>query len=236
MSARRKRGLEVKYRKPPVLPRLLWDVATFLSRFTRPEHVSTAPDLRLFVSAVGVYLSYIFGWRDDTAARLCLSDISFDCASGLCLFSERFCKGAFSRADQLYRRLDYDARCAPGLAGALGLLLSNDLRARLPDQFLTVVCGGKRLLQGALQEVLASVAATGVVVGILDMRALYSAHCLRVGTAAALIKLNLSEPAMKAWVGWAPNSSIWSEYARNPVFFDWEVDFIRRVFSQALPA
>ena len=87
-----------------------------------------------------------------------------------------------------------------------------------------------------MQEVLAVVAQTGVVVGDLDMRALYTAHCLRVGTTAALIKLGLGEPALKSWIGWAPSSSIWLDYARNPVFFDWELAFIRCVFRQALPA
>ena len=119
---------------------------------------------------------------------------------------------------------------------ALRVLLSPAIRDRLPDQFLSVVCTGKRLLQGALQEVLAVVARTGVVVGDLDMRPLYTAHCLRVGTTAALIKLGLGEPALKAWIGWAPSSSIWLDYARNPVFFDWELTFIRGVFRQALPA
>ena len=68
------------------------------------------------------------------------------------------------------------------------------------------------------------------------MRSLYTVYCLRVGTTAALIKLGLSEPALKAWTGWAPSSSFWLDYARNPDFFDWELSFIRRVFRQALPA
>ena len=236
MSSRRKRGLEVKYRKPPVMPRLLWDVSIYLQARPRPELISSEAELRVFVACIGVYLGYIFGWRDETAARLCLSDLAFDATTGLCVFSERFCKGAFQRADQLFRRLDYHAPDAPGLAPALRVLLSPAIRDRLPDQFLSVVCTGKRLLQGALQEVLAVVARTGVVVGDLDMRPLYTAHCLRVGTTAALIKLGLGEPALKAWIGWAPSSSIWLDYARNPVFFDWELTFIRGVFRQALPA
>ena len=87
-----------------------------------------------------------------------------------------------------------------------------------------------------MQEVLAVVARTGVVVGDLDMRALYTAHCLRVGTTAALIKLGLGEPALKAWIGWAPSSSIWLDYTRNPIFFDWELSFICHVFWQAFLA
>ena len=74
------------------------------------------------------------------------------------------------------------------------------------------------------------VAWTGVVVGDFDIRSLYTVHCLRVGTTAALIKLGLGDPSLKAWIGWAPSSSIWLDYARNPVSFDWELSFIRRVF------
>ena len=85
----------------------------------------------------------------------------------------------------------------------------------------------KRRLQAALQEVLVRVAVTGVVVGTHDKRLNYSAHCLRVGCKAALIKLGLGEPAMKAWIGWAPGSAIWAEYARNPAFLDWEISFAR---------
>ena len=71
------------------------------------------------------------------------------------------------------------------------------------------------------------VASTGVVVGTLDMRSAYTMHCIRVGTTAVLIKLGLSEPAIKAWVGWCPSSHVWADYARKPSFFPWEVTFAR---------
>ena len=143
------------------------------------------------------------------------------------MFSERFSKGAFSRARQLYQRLDFNASDAPGLSQALTLLLSPPLQARLPREFLKTLSTGKRLLQAALQEVLVHVASTGVVVGTLDMRSAYTAHCIWVGTTAVLIKLGLSEPAIKAWVGWCPSSQVWADYARNPTFFPWEVTFAR---------
>ena len=88
----------MRFRKPPVLPRVLWDIAAHLSGLSRPEHVASAGELRVFVSCVAVYLSFLFGWRDHTCSRLSLDDISFDSATSLALFSERFSKGAFSRA------------------------------------------------------------------------------------------------------------------------------------------
>ena len=95
MSSRRKRGLEVKYRKPPVMPRLVWDVSIYLQVRCHPELISSEAELRAFVACIGVYIGHIFGWRYENAAWLCLSDMAFDATTGLCVFSERFCKGAF---------------------------------------------------------------------------------------------------------------------------------------------
>ena len=86
MSSRRKRGLKVKYRKPPVMPRLLWDVPIYLQARCHPELISLEAELRGFVACIGVYLGYIFGWWDDTAARLCLSALAFDAATCLLIF------------------------------------------------------------------------------------------------------------------------------------------------------
>ena len=125
------------------MPRLIWDIAVFLQRHTRREHLFSDSDLHTFMSCVGVYLVYIFGWCDDTAARLALSDIALDQATTTCIFRERFCKGAFSKADQLHCRLDYTASNALGLASAISLLLSPPVQARLPDEFLRFVSKGK---------------------------------------------------------------------------------------------
>ena len=65
---------------------------------------------------------------------------------------------------------------------------------------------------------------------------LHTAVSLHIGTTTTLIKLGLSDAAMKTWIGWAPGSSIWLGYAHNPTFFDGEVDFICKVFRQALLA
>ena len=54
----------------------------------------------------GVYLAYIFGWHDNAAAHLALSNIAFNYTTSPCIFSERFSKGAFSKSDQLYYCLD----------------------------------------------------------------------------------------------------------------------------------
>ena len=61
------------------------------------------------------------------------------------------------------------------------------LHARLPDQFLSVVCTGKWLLKATLQEVLAVVARMDIVVCDLDICLLYTVHCLHVGDIATLI-------------------------------------------------
>ena len=96
----------------------------FLQCHTRMEHLFSDADLRAFVLCVGVYIAYIFGWCNETAARLSLSDIAFDQATSTCIFSEHFCKGAFLKVDKLFRRLDYTASDALGLASAISLLLS----------------------------------------------------------------------------------------------------------------
>ena len=43
-------------------------------------------------------------------------------------------------------------------------------------------------------------------------------HGVRVGTVAALARLGMSEPRLKAWLGLSPNSRIWQSYMCNPAY------------------
>jgi hypothetical protein len=62
-----------------------------------------------------------------------------------------------------------------------------------------------------------------------------TSHCIRVGTCTTLIKLGVSADAIKAWIGWFPQSKAWVSYIRAPVFTLPECEFAARVFAGALP-
>lgn len=78
--------------------------------------------------------------------------------------------------------------------------------------------------------------ASGSVYASGDFRFDYTAHCVRVGSLTALVKLGLSEVQAKAWIGWSQTSNAWDRYARFPVFTAPELVFLRSFFAQALPA
>ena len=58
-----------------------------------------------------------------------------------------------------------------------------------------------------------------------------TAHYVHVGTTSAFTKLGLSEPQLKSWIGRAPASAVWSEYARNLSYMVAEVAFSCLLFS-----
>lgn len=133
-------------------------------------------------------------------------------------FSETFSKGALS-STRRFRILQLPFGVFPGLDWWLHHLLSV---APPSACLLGLAFPQSNKLQAAL---LAVGHLPGVSVQLL------SSHCIRVGTCSCLLKLGLSESAIKQWVGWAPSSQAWEAYARNPVFSAEECAFVRHVFS-----
>ena len=97
---------------------------------------------------------------------------------------------------------------------------------------------GSRKLDQALDLVLRLYPESGEVLGLSagDFKGSFSSHCLRVGMCTALLKVGLNETAIKAWAGWSVKSNIWDKYSRHPVFYPEEVDFVKSLFLQVLPA
>ena len=130
----------------------------------------------------------------------------------------------------MYRHLSVPLAASPAFAVAFPLLLG-PLAGRLPARVFTLVTPTKQHLQTCIDLVLPSLALS---VGLTTLPAPLTAHLVRVGTAMALSALNLAEPQIKTWLGWYPNSYVWSQYLHSPAYLGDELHFLRRFFAQLL--
>lgn len=103
LAQRQKLGLEVKYHKLPILPRVIMELEEYLLTCPYAAHHS----LHIF-AAVAVYLAFYFAWRDSTLSALRFADISFQHEGRIAVFAESFTKGAFGKASHFFRRLEID--------------------------------------------------------------------------------------------------------------------------------
>ena len=130
----------------------------------------------------------------------------------------------------MYRRLSVPLAASPAFAVAFPLLLG-PLAGRLPARVFTLVTPTKRRLQACIDLVLPSLALS---VGLTAPPMPLTEHSVRVGMATALSALNLAEPQIKTWLGWYPNSHVWSQYLWSPAYLADELRFLRRFFAQLL--
>ena len=131
----------------------------------------------------------------------------------------------------MYRRLSVPLAASPAFAVAFPLLLG-PLAGCLPAWVFTLVMPTKQHLQACIDLVLPSLALS---VGLAAPPAPLTAHSVRVGTATALSALNLAEPQIKTWLGWYPNSHVWSQYLWLPAYSGDKLHFLWRFFAQLLP-
>ena len=143
------------------MPRVLLDVEAFLGTLQSPLDVASDDALRRLVAATALLLAYFFGWRDDTCGHLSKLDLSLE--GQVLHFSERFSKGAFSRARHLFRRLTMELGSSPPFARAFSILCVPEVWNRLPNTIFAFVSSGKRKLEACLQLVLREIVQTGSV-------------------------------------------------------------------------
>ena len=130
----------------------------------------------------------------------------------------------------MYRHLSVPLAVLLAFAMAFPLLLG-PLTGRLPAWVFTLVTPTKRHLQACIDLVLPSLALS---VGLTTPPTPLTTHSVRVSMATALSALNLAEPQIKTWLGWYPNSYVWSQYLHSPAYLGDELHFLRRFFAQLL--